>query len=69
VAVSSNTIPLDAVEKRAFPLLQEALPDLSRLVGAACTALLQANQKLEIEGMLNFNTRPHANLLKLLPGN
>jgi hypothetical protein len=62
-----TTIALPDEEQRAMSLLREYWPEFAVSVGPNLAQLLDRNQKLELEALVSFHTKPVSNLLNLLP--
>jgi hypothetical protein len=48
--LNSISIPMDDTEREHFTVVTHLVPDLKRLIGPKCFALLQSGRKLELEG-------------------
>src|SRR5262249_26105692 len=68
--LDSITIQMVTAEQEHFRVVKRILPDLDRLIGSECLALLESGRKLELEGAVHpaLNRRRFVSALsKLLP--
>lgn len=62
----SMLIHQSAEEQDAMALVADVLPSYAELVGPRCSEVLANKQKIELEALVSFCTRPHSELIELL---